>query len=134
MNTNKVNNKMNFSHIFDMVNQRQHILQELRQVQQQEQILQNQLKDLDKPFKENTIDINFYKEFFKYYYVENNNTGAKYIVTDFIKEHDNVDNVPFWSVKFIYESNNKKHEAGPLSLRRFLHMLDNGFVFKEKTT
>ena len=134
MITDKVNNKLKFSSIFDMVNQRQTILHELWQLQHQEKDLQEQLKALDKQFKEFTIDINLYKEFFKYYYVENNNTSAKYIVTDFIKEHDNVDNVPFWSVKFIYESNNKKHESGTISLRRFLHMLDNGFVFKEKTT
>jgi len=133
MNTNKVDNKMNFSPIFDMVNQRQTILHELWQLQHQEEDLQNQLKELDKPFKDFAIDVEFYREFFKHYYLEKND--EKYFVTEIIEEFDNVDKVPFWSVKYIYENDNEKQSnGGPLSLRKFLHICDDGFTFKEKTT
>lgn len=133
MNTNKVDNKMNFSSIFDMINQRQNILHQLHQLQHQEQELTNRLKELDKPFKEFTIDVEFYREFFKHYYLERND--EKYFVTEIIEDFDNVDKVPFWSVKYTYQNNNEGYsDGGPLSLRKFLHIVDDGFTFKEKTT
>lgn len=113
MNTNKVDSKMKFGPIFDMVNQRQTILHELWQLQHQEQTLENQLKELDKPFKDFTIDVKFYREFFKHYYLERND--EKYFVTEIIEDFDNVDKFPFWSVKYIYENDNEKQSNGRTS-------------------
>ena len=131
MKISTVENNLEFQDIFLLLQQSKNIAEEFRNLNKQEDNLNERLKKLYEPFYQCTLNIEKYKQFFKKYYISTYNGEGKYIVKDIHLTNDYGYNSQFYEVSYHYISKDEKKD-GEISLRKFIRMLDNpNFCLKE---
>ena len=133
MNIDLIEKKFNFEDIFAYLDKRKHLVNKLHSLQEREEKLRNNFKELDKAFFDCTVDAEKYLRFFKKYYISMYNDTQKYILDNIHLTKDS-DGKDFYEVNYTFintESRGYHSHSGKVSLRKFIHLLDNVGVLKE---
>lgn len=113
-----------FNEIFSYIKNRQHLIHKQGKLHDKLHFVHEKINELEKPFIDNTLDIEKYRKFFKKYYIYlKNEEGleSKYIIHDIFICNDF--GQPYYSADYEFIENDK-HEHGKLSLRYIFHILD----------
>lgn len=118
-----------FKDIFSFLKKRKRLLEKYQKAQAEVDKIEKDLKELEKPFFECAVDIEKYRKLFEKYVISFKDDKEFYIVKDIHLTEDYQGN-PFYDAIYQYirkddSGNVIKESQSNLSLRKFLHLLDN---------